>query len=133
MANLSSAVYLPTRGDMELTSIASQVSGVVYQGQTMLFPDGSFAGFAANTVTGVASGDEIAVFGGVVGIAGTNILAGDAGKLAYVDISAGSNNPADIIVSGAATGDVPVGQVQAVIDGFAWVDTETRGSLAAHA
>lgn len=144
MANLTCIANLPTRG-ADVTSMKAAVAATFYQGSVALFAANGitnavtsglpFAGIVAETKT-AAVGDEIAVVvGGEVGLPTDKFAASDCGTLCYVDVSALSNNPADLVpASAAGTGDVPIGQIQAYnLNGKVFVNLGIRAIAAAHA
>ena len=60
----------------------------------------------------------------------------DEGVLVFVDISAASDNPADLVLeAGAATGDFAIGKVVEFVSATAggWVDFDDKTLLVAHA
>lgn len=91
-----------------------------------------FAGLIAETVT-ASVGDKIPlVVAGQFGVSNTNFNNSSVGRQAFIDVSAQSDNPADIIVSGVgtlATGDVSCGMVTAYdLDGKTWIDMNTQAT-----
>ena len=138
MAALSAQKNVPVRNAV-VSSAKAAVADTFYAGALAFHTSGLlgtltpvptevayFAGVVMETVT-TAIGDEVSIMiGGEIGVANTNFLANSVGLQAYVDESGGSDNPADVIVSGIgtlATGDFTIGRITAYnVDGKTWID-----------
>lgn len=140
MGVLTALSNVPVRNP-EYTSSKAAVADTFYQGGlcfTLLHSGLSpvpatgavLAGICAETKT-TAVGDEVAIITGEkIGI--PNAVASSAalgvGMLVYVDVSAVSDNPADLLVSGVGTlqtGDFSIGRVTDYnLDGKTWVELD---------
>jgi len=112
MGVLTANSNVPIRGGEE-TSMKSAVVDIFYQGAVISHAvaggvtpvpvaSGVFAGICAEYKS-AAIGDEICLYhGGTIGIPNTNFAAAHVSGLCFVDFSAGSDNPADLINTNAS-------------------------------
>ncbi len=93
-------------------------------------------GIVVKTKLGAAVDDIIEVLiGGRVRIDGPTVAATDCWTIMYVDVSAGSDNPADLLPnSAAATGDQPLGLIDRFVSTTScWVNLDIKTAPAARA
>lgn len=131
MAALSAAVKLTSYGVPTSIKVPAGVADTFYQGAILSWLDATthgvtpvsaaglrFAGICLETVTGAAIGDEIEIaIDGLwkLPVAIANGYDAD-GELLYVDASAGSDNPADLLCATAATTDYGCARIEKWVD-----------------
>ena len=134
MAVLSARAYVPVRNKTE-SSAKAGVADTFYQGGlaflttsglTPVPAAGMRIGGIVTETTVAAVGTEVPIMvGGIFGVPNTNFLNSSPGEPVYADVNVGSDNPADIIVSGVGTlasDDFTIGRVQAYdVDGKTWI------------
>lgn len=141
MAVLSANVRMDHRADtLVRTEVLAAVTDVFYggaaiwwsttaEGVTPVCASGTeFAGFCEEQVSATMAVTKIKLVNGVFKIptAGASAQA-TQGQFVYGDASAGSDNPADLIFTGTASGDVGVGvALEYVSSTSCWMDSRVR-------
>lgn len=141
MAALSADIQMDHREDtLQRTEIVSYVTDVYYKGALAFYSAAGegitpvcasgtlFAGVVECQVSATAGVTKVKLVNGVFKFpkAGASAQASQAVGF-YADVSGGSDNPADTIVTSPATGDNVVGVgVQYADSTHTWVDTRVR-------
>ena len=143
MAALSADISMDHRdGTVVRSEALSAVTDVFYKGAAAFWSTSGegvtpvcasgteFAGFVECQVSATSGVTKIKLVNGEFKIpaAGASAQA-TQGQVVYADVSGGSDNPADFIFTGTASGDVVVGVAREYVDStHCWMDSRIRSA-----